>query len=334
MRLLILGGTVFLGRALTDAAVARGHAVTHVHRGRRGNDARVETIVRDRETIPFMEGVDATRTWDAAIDTSGYLPQVVGRAADALRGRVGTYAFVSSMSVYSSFTTEGFAEDAPTLPAPTPMPDTVTPELYGALKAACERAVTERFGERALIVRPGLIVGPHDPSDRFTWWPWRIARGGNFVAPGRRDKRIQLIDARDLAEWMISVLERSLMGVFQVTGPDRVLTMEELVETCQAAHDASGVAEWIPDEFLLAQGIEPWTGLPLWIPDSDVGERGFMTGSIANAMRRGLAFRPLARTVADTLAWANGRPPSHAWKAGLAPDRETALMDAWRSARR
>jgi 2'-hydroxyisoflavone reductase len=192
MRILILGGTVFLGRAVTDAALARGHAVTHLHRGISSPpDPRVATVIGDRASEPFPPA-PAMQRWDAVIDTSGYLPQVVARSAQALASG-GRYLFVSSISAYSG---EGFHEDAPLQAAPDPLPDAWTPETYGGLKAACEAIVRARFGERALVVRPGLIVGPHDPTDRFTWWPARIARGGRVAAPGRPERTVQFIDVR------------------------------------------------------------------------------------------------------------------------------------------
>jgi 2'-hydroxyisoflavone reductase len=332
MRLLILGGTVFLGRALTDVALARGHRVTHVHRGRsRPSDPRVETLLRDREEVPFLRDVDPARAWDAVVDTSGYLPQVVARSVEALRDRVAVYAFVSSISAYASFEAPGFDEGAPLQPDPDPLPDKMTPELYGALKAACERVVLRGYGERALLVRPGLIVGPHDPSDRFTYWPWRIAQGGRFVAPGRPGRPIQFIDARDIADWTIAMLESSRGGTFQVNGPDRPLTMAELVEGCRAVacNDSSPV--WISDEALLEREVRPWSEIPLWIPEGDAEHRGFMAASLDRALAHGLKIRSLGETIADTLRWARERPASHEWKAGLSREREAALLDhIWR----
>lgn len=331
MRLLILGGTVFLGRALTDAALARGHAVTHLHRGRTaGRDQRVETLTCDRAAAPFMQGIDAKRTWDAVVDTSGYLPQVVSRSCAALHGRAGSYAFISSISAYASFETENFDEDAPLQPDPVPLPDAMKLELYGALKAACERVVARAFGARALLVRPGLLVGPYDRSDRFTWWPWRVARGGEFIAPGRPGRRIQFIDVRDVADWLVSMLERSSGGTFHVTGPGAALTMGQLIDTCRAVRE-DATAVWVPDAHLLRHEIRPWVEMPLWLPENDATYRGFMTASVDRAMSHGLGFRPLARTVADTLDWARSRPPDHAWQAGMAPEREAAVLDAWRN---
>jgi 2'-hydroxyisoflavone reductase len=330
MRLLILGGTVFLGRALTDAALTAGHAVTHVNRGRsRGTDPRVETIVHDRTLQPFLGGTAHAKTWDAVIDTSGYLPQVVRLSAEALRDRVDRYVFVSSISVYRSFGTPGFDEDAPVLAPPDPPPEAMTPELYGALKSGCEDVVREVHGERALIVRPGLIVGPHDPTDRFTWWPHRASLGGRFAAPGRPARPIQLIDVRDLAEWTIAMVEANARGVFNATGPASTLTMGELIEASIAASRNGASAEWIGEDFLTGQGVKPWSEVPLWLPEADPDHVGFMAANIARAVSRGLAFRPLARTVADTLEWSRTARGEHPWKAGLAADRETALLEAW-----
>jgi 2'-hydroxyisoflavone reductase len=330
MRLLILGGTVFLGRALTDAALARRHAVTHLNRGRTaGTDARVETIVGDRTAASFPAST-ASRTWDAVIDTSGYLPQVVRRSAQGLRDRTGRYVFVSSISVYRAFETRGFDEDAPVLPAPDPLPEAMTLELYGALKSGCEDVVREVYGERALIVRPGLIVGPHDPTDRFTWWPHRAALGGTFAVPGRRERAVQFIDVRDLAEWMVALVERDTAGTCHATGPREALSMGELVDACIASGGQRAQAEWIAEEFVLHQGVQPWSEMPLWLPEGDVSHRGFMAADTSRAVAQGLAFRPLAATVADTLAWSRTRA-GHVFKAGLPPEREAALLDAWKT---
>lgn len=325
MRLLLIGGSVFLGRALTDAALAAGHAVTHVNRGRSGRDARVETIVVDRATGDLDAALGAT-TWDAVVDTCGYLPQVVGRSVAALLSRAGRYAFVSSISVYRAFEAEGFDESAEVQPTPDPLPEAMTPETYGALKSACERVVESAFGERAFVVRPGLIVGPHDPSDRFTWWPWRAAQGGRFVAPGRPGRRIQLIDVRDLAGWMIASLASGAAGTVQATGPASPLTMGELVEACVGVAGGSSEPVWLPDDFLLANGAGPWKELPLWLPENDASHRGFMAADCSKARSLGLACRPLEDTVRDTLDWARTRPAGHDWKAGLGREREAGLL--------
>lgn len=330
MRILILGGTVFLGRALTDAALARGHSVTHMNRGRSaGTDARVETLVVDRTAIPFAADLPRDRTWDAVIDTCGYLPQVVRRSAEGLRDRVGLYVFVSSISVHRAFDAPGFTEDAPLQSPPHPLPDAMTLELYGALKAGCEHVVREAHGDNALVVRPGLLVGPHDPTDRFTWWPHRAARGGVFAAPGRSGRPVQLIDVRDLASWMISMTEQRVTGTFQATGPAGTLTMGELIDACVAAAGGEARPEWIDEAFLLEQGVQPWRDMPLWLPETDATNAGFMAADCTRAIARGLTFRPIRDTVEATLAWSSSRDPRHAWKAGLGPETEAGLLEAW-----
>lgn len=329
MRLLVLGGTVFLGRAITDAALAAGHSVTHFHRGRsRPPDPRVATVHGDRTIAADLQSL-ARDAWDAVIDTSGYMPQAVAQSAEALAG-VRRYLFVSSISVYARFHHAGFDEDANLLPPPEPLPESLRMELYGPLKSACEAVVRERFGVRALVVRPGLIVGPHDPTDRFTYWPVRIARGGTVAAPGRPSRTVQFIDVRDLAEWMVRLLERGAHGTFNATGPREPLAMEALLDACGDAAGVRAAVEWLDDAFLLAHGVAPWKDMPLWIPESDEAMHGLMAARIDRALDAGLAFRPLQETVADTLAWHAQRPASHEWKAGISAERERQLLAAWK----
>jgi len=324
MRILVLGGTVFLGRALTDAALARRHHVTHLNRGRSAPaDPRVATLRAGRAS-DGLAAVLAARRWDAVIDTSGYLPQVVARSVRALAGS-GRYLFVSSISAYGD---EGYGEDAPLKPAPDPLPDAWTPETYGGLKAACEAEVSAAFADRALIVRPGLIVGPHDPTDRFTYWPARIARGGRVAAPGRPGRTVQFIDVRDLAAWMVAALEAGTAGTYNATGPATPVSMEVLLETCRAVAHGEAELAWLDEALLAAQGVVPWKDMPLWIPESDPHASGFMNVPIARAVNAGLAFRPLADTVADTLRWAAGERPDRPWQAGLDAQREKELLAA------
>ena len=332
MRILILGGTVFLGRAVTDAALAYGDEVTHFNRGKSApDDPRVETLHGDRTDAAALDTALGAKSWDAVIDTSAYTPQVVQRSADALNGRVGRYLFVSSISAYASFERGGIDEHAPLSPAPAPLPEAMTPQTYGPLKAACEHGVRNTFGERALIVRPGLIVGPHDPTDRFTYWAARVARGGMVLAPGRPARALQFIDVRDLAEWMIRLLQAGASGTFNATGPGAALAMGAVLEACRAVSGSDARFEWVGDAHLVAAEVAPWSEMPLWIPESDRAMHGFMRISVASALAQGLKFRPLATTIADTLAWSRTRTAGYAWKAGLTPERERALLESART---
>lgn len=333
MDILIIGGTVFLGRALAEAARARGHRLTLFNRGQSNPDLALdaEQIRGDRTgDLSALAG----RRWDAVIDTCGYVPRVVRHSAAALADATDHYTFISSISVYASTGAPGVDETAPVGTLDDPTVEKVTGETYGPLKALCEQAAAEELPGRALVVRPGLIVGPHDPTDRFTYWPVRVARGGAVLAPGRPDRATQVIDVRDLAEWTIALIEQGQTGAFNATGPDRVLTMGELLDASreESASDAQPV--WVDEDFLLEQGVAPWSELPLWIPESDPDAAGFSAIDVRKAIGAGLRFRPLRDTVRATLEWAGTRPAERAWRAGLAPDKEQALLKAWEARQR
>jgi 2'-hydroxyisoflavone reductase len=331
MRFLILGGTVFLGRALTDAALAAGHAVTHFNRGQSAApDARVESIVGDRTVAATFEPAKGDNRWDAVIDTSGYLPQVVGLSVKQLRESTHRYLFVSSISAYSG---PRYTEDSPVLPAPRPLPAVKTPENYGPLKAACEGVVRDAFGDLAVVVRPGLIVGPYDPTDRFTWWLERMALGGRVAAPGRPARKVQFIDVRDLAEWMVALLEDDAQGAFNATGPARPVTMQQFLERCRAVAGNDAQLVWIDEAFLAAQKVVPWKEMPLWLPETDASMKDFMSVPIQRAVGSGLMFRPLQETIEDTLEWSRSRPAGHEWQAGLPAEREQELLAAFDASR-
>jgi len=249
-----------------------------------------------------------------------------------LRDAAGRYLFVSSISACAG---PGFAEDDAVQPPPEPLPDAMTPETYGALKAMCEAVVRESLGDATLVVRPGLIVGPHDPTDRFTWWPWRIARGGRVAAPGRPRRTVQFIDVRDLARWSVGLLEREARGTFNATGPRSPMAMSSLLDACHAvSREASGEwidasIEWIDEGFLAEKGVKPWKEMPLWVPESESNANDFMNVPIERALGTGLEFTPLEATIADTLEWARTRDPGHERKAGLGEEAERALLAAW-----
>ena len=333
MRLLILGGTLFLGRHVVEQAGRRGHELTLFNRGRSGPApiAGVEQIIGDRERdLSRLAG----RTWDAVIDTSGYVPRVVRDSAEALARSVQRYAFVSSISVYGSFPEPGVDENAPTAPDPPAEAEDVMSH-YAELKAACERVLDEVVPGRTLIVRPGLIVGPHDPTERFTYWVRRVAEGGRVLAPRAPDQPVQVIDVRDLAGWIVRMVEAGATGVYNATGPAAPLTFGPMLERIRAATGGGADFVWIDEDLLAEAGVAPWDELPLWLdlprnPDF----RGFLAADISRALRAGLEFRALEQTVADTLAWVRERGPAQTRgegvplppPAGLAQEREAELL--------
>ena len=317
MKLLLLGGPRFLGRAIADVALERGHELTFFNRGTTNPDLYpgVERIIGDR--AGYLTGL-GERTWDAVIDTSGYLPNEVRASAEALSG-CGLYCFVSSISVYADFARPN-DEDSPVAELGDLPADEVTNESYGALKALCEEAVREVFRERALVVRPGLIVGPHDPTGRFTYWPHRMARGGEVVAPAPPDRRTQVIDVRDLGAWIVELCERGSPGTFNATHPG--LMWSELLDSCRAVSGSDADVTWVPDEFLLEHEVGQWMELPLWLADPEMAAADDV--SVRRALDAGLAFRPLDETVRGALEQARTTDA-----AGLAPEREAELLAAW-----
>ncbi|MBN2501568.1 MAG: SDR family oxidoreductase [Anaerolineales bacterium] len=326
MKLLILGGTRFLGRHLVEAALARGHEITLFNRGQSNPDLfpEVETLLGDRDG-----GLDALagRRWDAVIDTCGYLPRLVRASARALAETAAHYTFISSISVYADATLLGMDENAAVGVLADESVEEITHETYGPLKALCEREVQAAFPQGALIIRPGLIVGPHDPTDRLTYWVARLARGGQVLAPGDPDMPVQIIDARDLAEWNIRLVDGQVTGVFNATGPEQPLTMQAVITACRQAVGAPAEITWVSEEFLLEQQVTPFTEIPLWLPRE---VWGMLQVDISRALDAGLTFRPLSEIVADTLAWDRTLPTDRTWVNGLKPERETELLAAWR----
>ncbi|HEY7022373.1 MAG TPA: NAD-dependent epimerase/dehydratase family protein [Ktedonobacterales bacterium] len=329
MRVLILGGTKFLGRHLVDAALARGHTVTTFTRGKQDDvlPSAVERLTGDRDGD--MSALAGQR-WDAVIDTSGYVPRVVGTTARLLAEQADFYTFVSSISVYKDWPGVSAIDESHAVGAlEDPSVEEVNGETYGPLKALCEREVEAAFNGRCAIVRPGLIVGPYDPTNRFTYWPDRVARGGEVLAPGRPESLTQIIDARDLANWIVTLAERKTTGVYNATGPDHPLTMVSALETMRDASQSDARFTWVSDEFLERNEVGAWMEMPLWIPEKEGPGVGDV--NCQRALAAGLTFRPLEDTVRDTLAWRKTAPDDAEWPAGLKSDRERDLLALWHS---
>jgi 2'-hydroxyisoflavone reductase len=317
MRILILGGTQFVGRHLVEAAFERNHEVTLFHRGNRNPYPNLENILGDRTSdLERLQG-----EWDAVVDTSGYVPRVVSMSARHLEPMVKRYCFISTISVYTSFDPPP-AEDAELgkLESET---EEITGATYGPLKVQCENVVNDLYGSRALVVRPGLIVGRYDPTDRFTYWVSRVARGGEVLAPGDSSAPSEFIDAVDLARFTVHALEEDLSGTFNVTG--RPVPLGSLLETMRAVSQSDASFTWALNEYLLEQNVRPWMGpdsLPLWTAGSTLGT------NIAKALESGLSFRELEDTVRDTLEFALTRE-NHEWRSGLSSEREAELLERW-----
>ena len=298
MKLLVLGGTKFLGRHSVDAALAAGHDVTIFTRGQTNPELYpdVERLTGNRDgDLGALEG----RTWDGVVDTSGYVPRVMQQSAALLRDAVDRYVFVSSISVYADFS-QPLDESSPVAELEDPTTEEIM-EHYGALKAACETVVGDVYGERGASVRAGLIVGPYDPTDRFTYWPRRLAAGGDVLGPGDPDAPVQFVDARDLGAWLVTLALAGPGGVFNATGPADRMTFRELLDRAVAALGSDANVIWVDEQSVLDAGIEGWTELPLWLPGDEYA--GMAQADTRRARDAGLTFRPLEQTVIDTLAW-------------------------------
>jgi len=328
MRILIIGGTVFVGRHLVEAALAHGHTVTLFNRGQHNPELfpTVEKIKGDRDG---GLGALAGRQWDAVIDTCGYIPRSVRESATQLANQVGHYTFISTISVYSDYSQAGIDEASPVGTLDDPTVEAVTGESYGPLKALCEQAAEAAMPRRVLSIRPGLIVGPHDPTDRFTYWPVRIAGGGEVLAPGDAAQQVQFIDARDLAEWTIRMVEANVTGIYNATGPAYPLTMAQLLTECNSVAQHKADFTWVSEAFLLEQNVGAFVEMPLWVP---AAMAGLEQVNCQKAITAGLTFRPLATIISDTLAWHATRTTNqqeNPRRGGLTSERETQLLQAW-----
>jgi 2'-hydroxyisoflavone reductase len=327
MRVLVLGGTLFLSRAVAAAAVARGHEVTCAARGVSGSvpaGARHARLDRDRPDWSVLDD----GTWDVVVDVARF-PSWVRAALEMLGDRAATWLFVSTCSVYADHSVPGTDTRAEVLPAAGADVDERDMERYGELKVACEQAVTGRFGDSALVVRPGLIVGPGDPSGRFAYWPRRIAESPTVLAPGEPDDPVQTVDVRDLAEWMVTAAERGLRGVYDATGP--VMGRGDVLDAVADGVGTQPQLVWVPQEFLLANGVAPWMGersLPLWLPLPEYA--GLMSRDVSAALDAGLSPRPLEETARDTLDWLQQTPGAPV--TGLTAEEHRELLHRWHHA--
>ncbi|WP_329565161.1 NAD-dependent epimerase/dehydratase family protein [Kitasatospora sp. NBC_01266] len=338
MRILILGGSVFLGRAFVTEALARGHQVTTFNRGRSGPDLPGTEAVRgDRDSDQDLAALvarapGAERSWDLVIDTSGQQPHTVARAARALRGHAGRYLFVSSVHAFADWPAAPVDEDSPLHDCPADSP----PDLpfSTGLKAGCERAVAEQFGERSIMLNCGLLNGPYENVGRLPWWLERIARGGRVLAPGRPDLPIQLIDARDFAVFGLDLAERGASGSYLTTALPGSSSYGEMLAACVAATGSDAELHWVDDDRLRAAGVEEWTELPLWYAEfgEDGRPAGIWQADSRKARAAGLRCRPLSETVRDTWAWIQQRGPREGpytqggVPLGIDPEKERRIL--------
>lgn len=322
MKLLFLGGTRFVGRHMVEGALARGHQVTLFNRGVSNPDLfpEAEKLIGNRDG-----GLDSlkTRRWDAAIDVNGYFPRLVRDSAQLLSDSVGHYTFVSTLSVLADYSTPHQDEDAPLAGIDDPNVEEITGETYGGLKVLCERAAEEAFPGKTLILRPGYIVGPYDRTDRFTYWPWRVNLGGEMLAPGEPTTPLQFIDARDLAAFTLTAIEKGETGTYNCCGPDNALTWGEFLSACRDTLGSDVEFNWVSEDFLLEQGI---TGqdVPLWPPTES---RGLLMTDNSKAIADGMTFRPISETIRDTFQWSQ---TISQLSVGLSLDKEADLLRGWR----
>jgi len=335
LRILILGGTGFTGPYQVRYALSRGHKVTTFNRGKTHPGelpTEVEQLIGDRNgKLDALKG----RQWDVVIDNPTTLPAWVRDAAQILKGNVERYVFISTISVYAD-TSNGVDETAPLAQYDGPDPYKETLEAmrasgyktYGPLKALSEQEAEKWFPGKTLIIRPGLIVGPGDETDRFTYWPVRIDRGGEVLAPGNSNDPVQFIDARDLAEWTIRMVENRETGIYNATGPAKPLGIGKMLDEIKDALNSNAKFTWVPADFLKQQSVEAWSNMPVWAGD----ELGLARTNINRALAKGLTFRPLTETARDTLAWLKSQPQDRQSKlrAGLAPEREAEVLAAWK----
>ena len=332
LRILVLGGTGYIGPHLVEYALSRGHAVTLFNRGRTkpGLFPKADQLVGDRNQ-PDGHAALKGRTWDVAYDLPAANPRWVLNATAALRGNVKQYVYVSSTAAYKDFS-RSFPDETHPAQDPAPIEPSVPPAAYGPNKVRCEMLVREAFGTGATIVRPGLIVGPGDLTDRFTYWPWRIEKGGEVLAPGKLEDPAQWIDVRDLTEWMVRLGEGNTGGTFNAVGPSTVCGIGELLYGIKACYSNDAHFTWVPQPFLTEQKLRSWAEMPVW-SYTGASTVAFSTSVIEKAKAAGLTFRPLATTVRDGMKWYHSRPAAEQEKlrAGITLAREKDVLALWKA---
>ena len=333
MNVLVLGGTVFLGRHLVEAAIRRGHQVTLFNRGKHNPELYPEAEKLRGDRNGNLEALSG-RHWDAVIDTSGHVPAAVKASAKVLWDACEHYTFISTLAVYQDLlTVSELDESAPVRRISGEMSGPPSLEKMGELKAECECIIDEAMPERSLIIRAGFLCGPNDPTDRLTYWPRRVSRGGDVLAPGSPKRRVQFIDTRDLAEWILFSAEARRSGVYNATGPATPLNMEQFLNACQAESGSDSSLIWVEDDFVISEcaktgpGFSRWAEFPLWAPGSGCEA----TVNCAKAISAGLKLRPLSETIRDTRLWDAARPNDVPLRSGLSPQRESRLLEIWRS---
>ena len=325
MKILVIGGTRFMGRTFVETAIRQRHEITLFNRGQTAPELfpDIERLEGDRERdLTRLKG----RKWDAVLDTCGYVPRIVRKSADFLIDSVEQYIFISSISVYADFSNPGLNEASPLGVLEDETIEKVTNDTYGPLKVLCENAVNEKYPGRATILRCGLIVGPYDPTDRFTYWPVRIQQGGEVLAPSPPHMQVQFIDAADLAHFILLLAKKKTDGVFNTTGPADEISMQQFLRKCTDVTGGNASLTWVSEEFITGNDVGH---IPVWTPKE---WRGIFQADCTKAIRAGLVFRPLEQTIRSTLDWHNTRPSDYELKVGLKPDREMDLLKKWRAA--
>lgn len=333
LKLLILGGTGFLGPHIVNAALERGHIMTLFNRGKTNPHLflELEKLVGNRdpnkdEGLKALEG----RKWDAVIDTSSYFPRMTKASTELLKDNINQYVLISSVSAYKDFATNDMDETAPVATMEDETLETITNGSYGPLKVLCEQAAENAMPGRVTNIRPGLIVGPRDISDRFTYWPVRVQSGGELIAPGSPTDPVQFIDARDLADFCIRAIEHKITGIYNAVGPLTRCSIADLLNSCKAVTGGDAIFTWIDAEFLESQQVYAWVQMPVWTP-SEGDSKGINTISNKKSVAAGMKYRPMKVTIKDTLDWFNALPPDRKakLKAGISAQREAEVLQAW-----